>query len=124
MMKPILEAKKTIYIGEAIVIETDTPDNRFGVVFEDEGETGYFYARDYSVPDQLFVDAIYINSVAEVTDKNIPSEVQILWTQDYSKSVLIINQYPHALFDFESKIGYSRDQFPEPDPTTGWKHKP
>jgi hypothetical protein len=123
-MNPILGAKETIKVGEPIVIESDTPDSRFGVVFEDEGETGYFYARNYSSPELLFVDALHIYSVEGVTDRDIPSEVNILWNEDCSKSVLIINQHPHALFDFENKIGYSRDQFPKPDPKTGWEHKP
>ena len=120
----ILAAKQTITVGDPVVIEADTPDDLRGVVFEDDGETGYFYARDYSVPDQLFVDALHIYSVEGVNDKDIPSEIHIMWTSDHMKAVLIINRYPHAVFDFVKKCGYSRDQFPEPDAKTGWTHEP
>lgn len=123
-MNPILGAKETIKIGNETVIECDSADGMRGVVFEDDGDTGYFYARDYSIEDQLFIDALHIYSLKEVTDSHIPSEVHILWSEDYRKAALIINQYPHAMFNFEERCGYSRDQFPEPDPKTGWIHKP
>lgn len=123
-MKPILAAKQTIKVGVPVVIEIDAPDDSHGVVFEDDGETGYFYARDYSVPNSLFVDALHIYTVDGVTDRDIPSEIHVLWSADYTKAVIIINRYPHAVFDFDGKCGYSRDQFPEPDPKTDWKRKP
>mgnify|MGYP003607871972 CR=1 FL=1 len=122
--EPILGARQTIKVGEPVVIESDSPDKGRGVVFEDEGETGYFYARDYSVQDRLFVDALHIYTVEVVTDKDIPSDIHILWTPDYTKAVLIINSYPHAVFDFTKKCGYSRHQFPDPFPETGWARKP
>lgn len=123
-MEPTLGAKKTIKVGEEVIIESDAPDGGRGVVFEDDGSTGYFYARDYSVPDQLFVDALHIYSLKEVVDAHIPSEIHILWSADGTKAVLIVNRYPHAVFDFVAKCGYSRDQFPNPDPKTGWRHEP
>lgn len=124
MPNPILALTETIRVGEEIVLESDNDTHPCGVVFEDDGKTGYFYARDYSVPDQLFVDALHIYSVEGVTDKDVPSKVQILWSSDGRYAALIINQYPHAVFDFHDKCGYSRHNFPDPDPATGWTHKP
>lgn len=109
--------------GSEFVLETDSKDEKRGVVFEDEGETGYFYARDYS-QKELFVDALHIYTVELVRDKDLTSEFVIIWSADETKAALLINQHPHAVFDFTSKIGYSRDNFPEPDPTTGWEHQP
>jgi hypothetical protein len=123
-MDPSLGAKRTIKVGEEIIIEADAPDGGRGVVFEDDGRTGYFYARDYAVPDQLFVDALHIYSLKEVVDAHIPSELHILWSDDGMKAVLILNRHPHAAFDFSIKCSYSRDQFPDPDPKTGWRHEP
>lgn len=123
-MSAILGAKQTIKVGQEAVIESDANDGSRGVVFEDDGNTGYFYARDYSVEDQLFVDALHIYSLKEVADADIPSEVHILWSADLMKVVLIINKHPHAVFDFKERCGYSRDQFPDPDPSTGWTHAP
>jgi hypothetical protein len=122
-MKPILAAKQTLSVGIPILIESDTPDNARGVVFEDDGETGYFYARDYTVKSQLWVDALHIYTVEGVKDRDMLSEVCILWSANYTKAALLINKYPHAVFDFIRKCGYSRDQFPDPDPQTGWTHK-
>ncbi len=120
--EPTLGANQTINVGEPTVIESYTPDETFGVVFEDDGETAYFYALNCSLTDQPIVDAMHIYSVEGVTDRHIPSEVHILWSSDFRKAVLIINRYPHAVFDFETKRGYSRDQFPEP--SCGWTHEP
>jgi hypothetical protein len=122
-MKPTLGAKQEIQVGNPIVIEAESPDGRFGVVFEDDGETGYFYARDFSV-ESLFVDALHIYSVKDVTDRHLTSTVHILWSADSSKSCLIINQYPHALFDFSAKRGHNRDEFPTPTPDAGWTRHP
>ncbi|MBK1832379.1 DUF2251 domain-containing protein [Verrucomicrobiaceae bacterium R5-34] len=108
--------------GQEKVIESDIPSRAHGVVFEDDGETGYFYARDYSNTDQLFCDALHIYSVEDVVDREIPSDLMILWSPDYSKAALLINSYPHAVFDFNTQCGYSRDNFPEPDPDSGWSH--
>ncbi len=122
-MKPSLGAKRTFRPGEKIIVESDAATGRRGVVFEDDGRTGYFYARDYSVPEHLFVDVLHIYSLKELRDAHLSSEVHIIWSEDEMKVALIINRYPHAVFDFGEKIGYSRDVFPDPDPRTGWRHE-
>ncbi|MNR21138.1 hypothetical protein D3C85_1380210 [compost metagenome] len=58
------------------------------------------------------MDALHIYNVADVTDKDIPSTVKILWTEDLNKAFLSINNYYHAVFDFQNKAGYSRTGFP------------
>jgi len=122
--EPILAAEQTITVGIPVAIEAMSLDDSRGVMFEDDGETGYFYARDFSAPGQPIVDALQIYLVESVIDRDIPSEIHILWSFDYNQAVLIINQCPHAVFDFGLKCGYSRDHFPGSDPTTGWKNKP
>lgn len=122
-MKPTLGANQEIQVGEPAVIESDSPDGNRGVVFEDDGETGYFYARDFTVPDSTFEDALHIYSVEGVSDADQPSTVVILWSGDGLKACLLINRYPHAVFDFESKCGYSRDVFPEPAAGSEWTHQ-
>ena len=112
---------KKIMVGTANVVESDAADNLRGVVFEDDCNTGYFYARDYEV-DILFVDALHIYTVENVADKELESVVDILWSDNFMQAVLLINNYPHAVFDFSKKKSYSRDNFPDPDPTTGWSH--
>jgi hypothetical protein len=36
----------------------------------------------------------------------------ILWSADGMKCVLLINDYPHAVFDFAARRGYCRTNFP------------
>lgn len=54
-MKPYLGALKEIKVGRPCVIESDAKGHPRGVVFEDDGETGYFYAseRAFGVRVQL-----------------------------------------------------------------------
>lgn len=108
-------AEQTIRVGEPVVIEARSPTKSLAVVFEDDGETGYFYALDTTRTDQPMVDALHIYDVAGVTDRDKPSVVQIRWSGDGLKAALLINDYPHAVFDFESRRGYCRTNFPPPD---------
>jgi hypothetical protein len=86
-------------------------------VFEDDGETGYFYGLDTTKKDSPILDALQIYNVKNITDRNIPSTVQIVWSADGLKSALLINKYPHAIFDFQVKRGYCRTGFPPPAKT-------
>ncbi|HDJ0859416.1 TPA: DUF2251 domain-containing protein [Escherichia coli] len=83
-------------------------------VFEDDGNTGYFYALDESVEGNPVRDAVHIYNVEDISDAHIPSDVKIGWSEDCLKCVLLINGYPHGVFDFEGKNGYCRSGFPPP----------
>ena len=122
-MKPFLGNQAEITVGEPVVLESDAPSGERGVVFEDDGDTGYFYARDYRVEGKMFVDAMHIYSVKGVVDADRPSSIRIIWTRDFSKSALLINDAPYGIFDFKDKIGYCQDKFPEPDAETGWQRE-
>ncbi|MES2728290.1 MAG: DUF2251 domain-containing protein [Bacteroidota bacterium] len=97
-------------VGDDTFIDSVT-DNGYAVAFEDDGETGYFYAIDNN-NNQTILDALHVYDVASVTDKDKESTIKILWTTDYTKAFLSINNYYHALFDFENKAGYCRNAFP------------
>ena len=83
-------------------------------MFEDDGETGYFYGLDLSRKKQPIVDARHIYNVADVTDRDVPSVVQIAWSADSLKAALFINKYPHAVIDFAARRSYCRTAFPPP----------
>lgn len=114
----------TLQVGEPIVIEGPAPAGPYSAVFEDDAETGYFYALDTSRNDGPIEDALHIYNVANVSDRSLPSEVKIGWSQCHSKAVLLINGYPHAVFDFAAQRGYSRSGFPPPDPDSPWGRHP
>ncbi len=123
-MKPFLGCSATITIGCPVFHESDARGRPFGVVFEDDGRTGYFYARDYMFPRTPFVDALHIYTVDQVPNAGECCKLRILWTLDWSKAALLISDEPHAMFDFCARIGFSRDAFPDPDPNSGWSRKP
>jgi hypothetical protein len=98
-------------VGEETFVES-VAENNNAVLFEDDCETGYFYAIDIN-NNLTILDALHIYDVANIIDKQKTSEIKILWTLDLSKAFLSINNYYHAVFDFEAKGGYCRNGFPE-----------
>lgn len=112
MAELFLVAQETITVGEETTIFGESPKGKFATVFEDNGETGYFYALDTQKSDDQICDAVHIYNVEGIVDKEIPSKFEIIWSDDGLKSVLLINDYPHAVFDFDQKRGYCRTNFP------------
>ena len=102
------------YPGTEAFLDSASGENNYAVVFEDDGTTGYFYALDTSRPDQQILDAMHIYNANNVTDKEKISVAKILWSEDGSQAALLINDYPHAVFDFSGKRGYCRTGFPPP----------
>jgi hypothetical protein len=107
----IIYKEEVFTVGQETVIDS-VFNGSVGVVFEDDGETGYFYAVETSNEMQV-LDALHIYNVSNVIDKEKPSTIKILWAQDQSKAFLSINGYYHAVFDFKNKAGYCRNGFPE-----------
>jgi hypothetical protein len=120
-MPGILAGEAQISVGKAVVLEGPSPTPPYVAVFEDDGTTGYFYALDTSREDNPIVDALHIYDVEGVTDRNLPSHAQIIWSPDHYRAALLINDYPHAVFDFNARRGYCRNGFP-PDSVSeaGW----
>ena len=109
-------ADATILVGQPTTLEGPSPTPPYGAVFEDDGRTAYFYGLDFSRREQPIADARHIYNVAQVVDRSTPSTVQIAWSTDGRKTVLLINKYPHAIIDFEERRSYCRTGFPPVDP--------
>ena len=106
--------------GEETFYASDSPTSSFSGVFEDDGQTGYFYAYDRAAPDDArILDACHVYDVADVVDGDRPSEVEVIWTSDGMKAALLINDYAHAVIDFASRRAYCRTNFPPP--TGPWR---
>jgi hypothetical protein len=108
----ILDVEDSFIVGEDTFLKSDSPTESFGVVFEDDLNTGYFYAINRVNDSQIF-DALHIYNVEDVIDKEKPCNIKIFWTNDGSIASLLINDYCHAIFDFNSRAGYCRNGFPE-----------
>ena len=120
-MSSTIETEETIRVGEATTIASCSPSTEYQVVFEDDCETGYFYGVDNTREEHVIVDALHIYNVRNVVDKDKPSLVQIIWSEDGFKAALLINEFPHAVFDFAAKRGYCRTNFPNlPSSDSDW----
>jgi hypothetical protein len=108
----ILGLEKTFIVGHDNFFDSVSPTCSFGVTFEDDLTTGYFYAVD-TKPNLQILDALHIYNVADVVDTDKPSKIQIAWSDNGKISSLLINNYCHAIFDFENNEGYCRNGFPE-----------
>jgi hypothetical protein len=119
-MSIVVTAEEEILVGRDVVVEGTAPDGPFATVFEDDGDTGYFYALDASAKGNRIQDALCIYTVDNVKDREKPSIVKIGWSQDSQKAVLLINSYPHAVFDFSARQGFCRTGFPPPPSNGEW----
>ena len=111
----MIYAETEFTVGAETTLESASPENNFMVVFEDDGATGYLYGLDTGRSGNPILDALHIYNVQNVTDKNIPSKAQIVWSGDGLKALLLINGYAHAVFNFEARRAYCRTNFPPPD---------
>jgi hypothetical protein len=122
--------------GEDLFIESFAAENRYGVVFEDDGEAAYFYAveKDESGGGLSILDALHIyeggdggsvpatedgghggaaNSASAADARAKP--LLIIWARDWMKCALVIDGSCHAIFDFEAHGGYNINEFPPPN---------
>jgi len=118
-MPIIMDKKQSFHPGDKTwVASVSRQMPQHAVVFEDDGDTGYFYACRAPVESGQICDAVHIYDVANVTDRHKQSELKIGWSPPGTHVLLMINDYPHAVFDFENKRGCCRDDFPPPG--DGW----
>ena len=122
-MKSDVYANEEVKVGEKKVIPVSAPKGTNGVIFEDNGETGYFYATSSENQKLTIFDAMHIYSVEGVTDSDEPASVAVLWTSDGLKAALLINEFPHAVFDFEAQVGYCQNAFPPASPDSSWRRE-
>lgn len=112
-MNGYLLQEKTFTAGVETFVECDSTANNFGVVFEDDGVTGYFYAVEKREGEALkILDALHIYESDQLEEEAKEIKLQILWSKDWLKCALVINGFCHALFDFEKQGGYNINVFP------------
>src|SRR6476659_4698216 len=89
--------------GDETWLASDSPTSRYSAIFEDNGETGYFYAYERAQPEGAILDALHIYNVRNVVDREIPTRAEIRWSPDGLKAALLLNDYPHAVIDFPAR---------------------
>ena len=95
------------------------------VMFEDDGETGYFYAMDLHQANQPVVDSLFVYNVSDIEQESLkePRRLEICWSEDGYQAFLLINGYPHAVFDFKQFVGYNHSKHPYPELGSMWSRK-
>jgi len=114
-------ASEALLVGRPLVVDADSPAGRYATVFEDDGRTGVFYAVDTDVEDGNPVqDALLVYVAADVTDAELVSALEIGWSDDGLKALLLINDQPHAAFDFAARQGWCQLALPESAVSKAW----
>lgn len=103
---------QTFRPGDETYFASDSLTPPHSASFEDDGETGYFYALDLTRSENMILDALHIYNVANILDPDRTSTLAIIWSSGGTKCALLINGYPHAAFDFVARRGYCRTNFP------------
>ena len=109
--------------GQDLFIESFSPENHFGVIFEDDGEAAYFYAveKDEQGEGLRVLDALHIHEEDDPEDEDDaeeddePADLKIIWSRDWKKCALVLDGFVHAFFDFENQGGYNINEFPPPN---------
>jgi len=112
-MSLTIVARETLQVGQPLVVDADSPAGRYATVFEDDGQAGVFYAVDTDVEEGDPVrDALLVYVAADVIDAQLASTLEIGWSDDGLKALLLINDEPHAAFDFQRRQGWCRSDQP------------
>jgi hypothetical protein len=116
-MKGYLLKEQEIIMGEDAFIESASPENNYVVVFEDDMESGYFYAaeRNSETGDLRILDMVHIYDVESIDDKARHVTLAIVWSTDWLSCALVLDNVCHALFDFKNQGGYNLNEFPPPN---------
>jgi hypothetical protein len=116
-MKGYLLKEQAFSPGEDTFVESSSSENSYAVIFEDDAETGYFYALEVNkdTGEQKILDALHIYESATAPGKGKSAVVKIIWSTDWLRCALVINNYCHAAFDFQNQGGYNRNEFPPPN---------
>lgn len=82
----------------------------FGVVFEDDGATGYFYATNEKA-DKIF-DALHLYDEKSGDRLRLGDDLLIVWNPRLMKVGLFYHGHFHATVDFKNRGSCCRTGFP------------
>ena len=98
------------YEGEN-VYQKSFPGTGFGVVFEDDGATGCFYATDET---WKILDALHLYNLGDATMPRKGDEIHFVWNQQQLKAGIFYNNRFQAIVDFRNRRACCRTGFPPP----------
>jgi hypothetical protein len=69
-------------------------------------------------------DTLLVYVCADVADAEMASTLEIGWSDDGLKALLLINDAPHAAFDFARRQGWCLTALPEAAVAKAWSKAP
>lgn len=94
-------------------------NEEFGVVFEDDGDTGYFYATNAAHTE--IYDALHLYDRPSAKAVEPGDKIFIVWNSSRLKAGIYYHDRFQAIFDFPTKRGICRNNFGVSTPTqSGW----
>jgi hypothetical protein len=109
-----------LHVGKPTIVEAFADRSPYAAVFEDDGESAYFYGLDTRLGNQPVLDAVHVYNVGALRDRQALSDVEIRWSRDQQRVALLLNGQAHAAFDFAKHRGYCRSNFP---PRSSWSQE-
>jgi hypothetical protein len=106
-------AGDVVRIGSKTVLQSEVPSGAYSVVFEDDGDTGYFYALAPGEEALELLDALHVYN-AEQELRGTDCSLELIWSGDARRAGLRLNGSLWAVFDFERRMGWCRSNFPPP----------
>ena len=82
----------------------------FGVVFEDDGETGYLYATNEHLDEIL--DALHLYNAGDPGQVRPGDEIFIVWNPALQKAGIFYHHRFQAVIDFKGRRACCRTGFP------------
>ncbi len=94
------------------VYEKAFPGTGFGVVFEDEGDTGYLYVTDEG--SGRILDALHLYDQRDPHCLRKGDEIYFVWNPTLLKAGLFYHERFQAIVDFQNRMACCRTGFPPP----------
>ena len=100
-------------IGTPVVVEARAPSGDWSTVFEDDGQTGYFYGLEDNADEYVILDALHVYTVEQVVDQDAVYPMEIRWADGANVAGFFVEDKCHAIFNFDQRRAACRDNFPE-----------
>lgn len=114
----------SVVIGKRELVRSNSPGTKYAVAFEDNGQSGFFYALDRTDSRSPVLDTLHLYDVSAIADHTNAFPLQIIWSRNGMQAAVVINRLTYAVFDFEARRGYCRDGKPDPNPRfTSYPHQ-
>ena len=111
-MNATVDAEQMITPGDKSYVDSISSTTSFATFFEDDGDTGYFYAVERAGSDITILDALQVYVVS--VEPPEARQLRIVWSRDGLKSALLVDGVAQAVFDFSARRGYCRRGVPPP----------